>query len=200
MKHLDEIVVEDEGEVVNKSAKIVIPLGDGLATWISPEDEDIASIGWRAKRSGTGKYTHYYAVHSWKMGDLRGEWNLHTMVWERANNQDLPENMLVDHINRDKLDNRRSNLRLATRTQNEANKRKRRTQSGGRASSKYKGVSFMKGEKRTKPWRATITIEGKVVPLGVYATQEEAALAYNKAAVKYFGEFSKLNILPGVKK
>jgi hypothetical protein len=195
---LDEIRVEDEGEVVNKSPKIIVPLGEGLAAWLSPEDSDIASMGWRAKKSGSGKFVHYYALHSWRMGDFRGEYNMHTLVWERAHNQDLPEGMLVDHINRDKLDNRRSNLRLASRSQNEANKRKRRTQSGGKTTSRYKGVSFMKDwgtVVRTKPWRATITVDKKIIALGVYSTEEEAARVYNEAAKKHFGEYAYLNIV-----
>lgn len=96
-----------------------------------------------------------------------------------------PENMLVDHINHDKLDNRRCNLRVATRTQNLRNRAKWILKT-----SKYKGVDYYK---RIKRWRARIEVNGKNVHIGSYRTQEEAALAYNNAALIHHGEFAGLN-------
>ena len=176
---------------------VVVPLTDGLIAWVTPKDEPLARMGWRAKKSGRGKWVHYYASHGYTIGDVRGEYMLHTLVWERANETVLPAGFLVDHINQDKLDNRRENLRLATRSDNEANKKKRRTQAGGKTSSKYKGVTKMKTPEgknpRTKPWRSTLTFDMKQRALGCYATEEEAARAYDKAAFEMFGEFSYLN-------
>ena len=178
---------------------IEIPLGQNLVTWISPEDAELASMGWNLKKAGKGVFVYYYAIHTWTIGGVRGEYYLHNLVWEKAHEAPLPEGFLVDHINGDKLDNRRHNLRLATRKDNEANKRKRRTQAGGSTTSKYKGVSLMKDKPRTKPWRCLITADGKRMPLGVFATEEAAAEAYNEAAKEVFGEFALLNDIPDKK-
>lgn len=95
----------------------------------------------------------------------------------------------VDHLNHNKLDNRRSNLRICTHAQNAFNRRL-----GTASSSGFKGVSFRKGSYfENKPWRATITVNYKQVSLGHFKTKEEAALAYNEAAKHYFGGFAMVN-------
>lgn len=98
----------------------------------------------------------------------------------------VPAGLECDHINGNSLDNRRANLRAATRQQNCWNNRKRKPNS----LSKYKGVSF---SKRGKPWKATLTVDGNWIYLGSYNSEKEAAKAYDKAAKKHFGEFAKLN-------
>lgn len=98
-----------------------------------------------------------------------------------------PEGYLVDHINGDTLDNRRTNLRFCTKSENAHN---RKASIGG--TSKYKGVTWRKDWGK---WVAQIKVAGKKLSLGGYSKEEEAALAYNEAALKYFGEFSKLNNL-----
>ena len=99
----------------------------------------------------------------------------------------------VDHINGDGLDNRRCNLRLATGTQNQANKRATLSLNGVPVSSRYKGVSRRKGRRR---WNAAIKVQGRRISLGTFRTERDAALAYNGAAVTYFGEFARLNEIP----
>jgi len=111
------------------------------------------------------------------------------LVWERMMEAKLPWGFLIDHINGDKLDCRRSNLRLATRSDNEANKKKRR----GNTTSKYKGVSKIATAKKY-PWRATITKEKRQTALGTFATEWEAAEAYNQAALELYGEFAFTNV------
>ncbi|MCJ7777665.1 MAG: AP2 domain-containing protein [Sedimentisphaerales bacterium] len=98
---------------------------------------------------------------------------------------DAPKGLLVDHRNSDSLDNRRSNLRLATGWQNQCNKRK-----GKNATSRYKGVSFRKGRKKCI---ACIKVGGKQLWLGQFESEIEAAKAYDEAAKKYRGEFACLN-------
>lgn len=94
-----------------------------------------------------------------------------------------PKGVSVDHINRDKLDNRKTNLRFANQSQNAANSIK---PTGFK--NKYKGV-----QPYYRRWRANIGVNYKRIHLGVFATEQEAAKAYNAAAVKYFGEFAYLN-------
>lgn len=96
----------------------------------------------------------------------------------------------VDHINGNGMDNRKENLRLCSNSQNKMNAKKR----SDHKNSKYKGVSFSKDPKRKKsPWRVKITLNKKVVFSRYFSTELQAAKAYNEAAIKYFGEFAKLN-------
>ena len=88
---------------------------------------------------------------------------------------------IVDHKDNNGLDNRRSNLRPSTRQQNQANRRKYRTG--------FKGTEQQPNLK----WRSKITVFSKVLCLGTYFTAEEAARAYDAAAIKHFGEFARLN-------
>ncbi len=93
--------------------------------------------------------------------------------------------MEVDHINHNGLDNRRSNLRLCTHQQNLCNRDKNST-----STKKYKGVYAHRGSWR---WRAQIGLNSVKIYLGMFDTPELAAQAYNVAALKYHGEFAKLN-------
>ena len=94
-------------------------------------------------------------------------------------------NELVDHVNCDTLDNRIINLRLCTASQNLMNSRKR-----SNTTSKYKGVYFVK---RLKRWSARIMSKSKRVHLGYFCSEHAAAIAYNIAAKKHFGEYANLN-------
>ncbi|MCA7083411.1 HNH endonuclease [Cupriavidus sp. DB3] len=95
----------------------------------------------------------------------------------------------VDHINGNKLDNRRENLRICSGAENGWNVRLSKRNSSG-----YKGVSF---EKRSGKWQVRIRQKGKQIFLGYYEFPEEAAHAYNKAAVRLHGEFAVLNPVGG---
>lgn len=89
----------------------------------------------------------------------------------------------IDHKDGDRLNNRWSNLRVATRTQNAQNCRK---QTG--CSSSYKGVYLNSAR---KDWHAQIRIDGKRKHLGYFRTEEDAYAAYCAAAAKHFGEYAK---------
>ncbi|WP_075800746.1 HNH endonuclease [Roseomonas gilardii] len=96
-----------------------------------------------------------------------------------------PTGFVVDHINGNGLDNRRCNLRLVTVSQNAANSRK---QIG--TSSRFKGVYFVQ---RDQVWRGRIKVNGKLIALGDFRREIDAALAYNKSALAHFGEYAAIN-------
>lgn len=95
---------------------------------------------------------------------------------------DAPKGMVVDHINRNRLDNRRENLRVCTTRQNIVNSPCRRE--GG-----YKGVS-----RHGKGWAARIRIKGRLIHLGTFPTPEDAARAFDEAAVQEYGVYAHRNI------
>jgi hypothetical protein len=94
---------------------------------------------------------------------------------------------VVDHKDRNPLNNRIENLRAATTAENVRNRK-----SNVSARSKYLGVGLHKHSNR---WRAQITLDYKVTHIGYYGTEIEAALAYNKAARLHHKEFANLNII-----
>lgn len=93
----------------------------------------------------------------------------------------------VDHINRNTADNRRCNLRLVTIRLNSLNRVGTKT---ARSYSHYKGVTF---HKRQNKWQAQLFVDGKQLYLGKFESEHEAAVAYNAAAQKHFGEYAFLN-------
>lgn len=104
---------------------------------------------------------------------------------------DAPKGTQVDHINGNKLDNRKENLRIANASTNKANCGLRSSNTSG-----YKGVVFAKARKHLPtPWAAQIKVNYKTIGLGYFSTKEEAALAYNEASLNHFGEFAYLNTI-----
>jgi hypothetical protein len=98
---------------------------------------------------------------------------------------DAPKGMQVDHINGNGLDCRRSNMRLTTHKQNHQNVR-----GNARNTSGFKGVRWKKDH---HTWEARIKTDGRTRHLGYFPTPEDAAEAYNRAAVQLFGEYANLN-------
>jgi len=94
--------------------------------------------------------------------------------------------MVVDHINHDGMDNRSGNLRAASYSQNMYHRKKR----SGATQSKYKGIYW---RKKNRKWQALITFERKRVHLGCFGDEIEAARVYDRAAMKYHGQFASLN-------
>ena len=103
----------------------------------------------------------------------------HTLAWAYMTGQWVTDRV-VDHINGDPLDNRFANLRLATLTQNQGNRRRSR-----HSKSPYKGVRLERGT-----WVAMINESGRRTRIGRYRTAEEAAEAYHVAATAKWGEFA----------
>jgi hypothetical protein len=149
----------------------------GLVAKIDDEDaERVFSRKWRVFLGNKG---HLYAASG------RAEL-MHRFIL------DAPRGMQVDHINGDGLDNRRANIRLATISQNLANQPSRLVWSKRATTSRYKGVTLF-SRPRSKPWRATISVNRKQVSLGYFLFEEEAAKAYDEAAKLYYGDFAQLN-------
>ena len=130
---------------------------------VSPEDEYLLH-----------KYLFHVSSYGYACTRIDGK-------YLRLNRLVLPVSNIVDHISRDKLDNRRSNLRSATPSQSMMNRR-------GHGIVGYKGVS-----RNRDRYRAQITVGYLVIQLGTYDTPEQAAIAYNKAALKHHGEFACTN-------
>ena len=118
----------------------------------------------------------YYAIRTILVNDKNKTIRMHNVIMGGKG---------VDHINRNGLNDQRSNLRFCTNSQNHMNRRKRKN-----TSSIYKGVSF---HKRTGKWMASIGINDKKIHLGYFDIEVEAAKSYNNKAIELFGEFANLN-------
>jgi hypothetical protein len=119
--------------------------------------------------------TDGYAVYSSRKGGYHKK-SLHRIIMGD------PTGQCIDHINRDRLDNRRQNLRIATRSQNECNKGLISTNKSG-----FKGVFF---DKRAQKWRAEIRIDGKLIYLGLYKHKIKAAMIAAIARIVAHGKFA----------
>jgi len=155
-----------------------IYLGDGFWTIVDPADYHwIGKFKWIYWGGGKNNY----AVGELKIGHKKTKKvYMHRLIMR------APKGKLVDHGNGDGLDNRRANLRLATRSQNMMNRSKTKK----KTSSRYIGVCFDKGCKR---WRAAIRVRHKQRHLGSFKSEIAAACAYDNAARKYHKEFARLN-------
>lgn len=149
-----------------------IQIRGGLFALVDDEEfQRLSQYTWRLHRQG-------YATR----GGGCGNFMMHHEVFGKP-----PKGFMVDHINGNKLDNRRANLRLATKSQNNANSVPRRSAS---KSSSFKGVSW---NEAAQGWRAQIQKDGKGRVIGLFADEVAAAYAYDLAAVETFGDFARPN-------
>lgn len=142
------------------------------------DDEDFGFISqwkWYAMK---GKKT-FYACR----GVLNIKGNMDKIMMHRVI-MNTPKGMDTDHIDGNGLNNQKHNLRACSRSENSVN----RSVSRSKKSSKYKGVFPAKNK-----WVALIAIDKKYTRLGLFNTQEQAAIAYNEAAQKHHGEFAVIN-------
>jgi len=155
-----------------------IPLTQGKFALVDVADYDrVARYKWQAMRHRNT----YYAVRSVRQGRAP---RLAIMMHRFILNITDPHTK-VDHGDMDGLNNTRSNIRVATIGQNNCNKEKMPNNKSG-----YKGVWW---HKRHQKWYACIRKDHKAIFLGLFHDVIEAARAYDVAALKYHGEFARLN-------
>lgn len=153
---------------------LLIPLSNGGFAKVDPEDfELVTGYIWRRTPFGYASRTSHKKPRNVFM---------HRLITPP------PPGMDVDHINGDKLDNRRTNLRVCTRAQNSWNQKLRKDNTSG-----YKGVQWSKADNR---WKAQITCHYRPHHLGYFLQLRDAVIAYNTAATKLFGEHACLNPIP----
>lgn len=163
----------------------LITLSKGYKSII--DDGDYARVKqfkWYAKldRRKDGTVRNVYAARTvYNLDDTQGTLSLHRFIME-VNDSAIK----IDHEDHDGLNNQRHNLRVCNDVQNTRNARKR-----PKTGSKYKGVSRF-GQEYNK-WQGRVTVDGKVIYLGAFDTEVEAALAYNAAAQQLHGKFAHLN-------
>lgn len=160
-----------------------IPLTQGKVALVDDEDYDYL-MQWKWKINNDGyavAYTrdHLFPGHSRpiKIASL-----MHREIFKH------PLNLIVDHIDGDRLNNTRVNLRICTQSENSKNRCVPKNNKSG-----FKGVCW---SKRSGKWVAQLTANGRVMHLGLFTCPTAAALVYNAAAIKHHGEFAKLNQIP----
>ena len=160
----------------------VIQLTRGYVAKVDDADYDALSrFFWQVRVAPKVKTTRLYAIRTCReFGKKR------TIMMHRQIVVPGPD-LLVDHVDNDGLNNTRANLRVCTASQNAMNRSYSDQLSG------YRGVYF-KPRCRTKPWGAVISVPTRgQVDLGSHATAEEAAAAYDRAALEHHGVFATLN-------
>jgi hypothetical protein len=159
----------------------LISLTQGKFAQVDDEDyEWLNQFKWHAHKD---KSTFY------AMGYINGKNTLmHRLILKITNPK-----IQGDHRDRNVLNNQRNNIRIATHSQNKVN-----GVSYKNSSSKFRGVGLYKmnnGFKDYEYWRASIQKDGKLMRLGLFKNETDAAMAYNKKATELFGEFANLNII-----
>lgn len=121
------------------------------------------------------KITKGYAMRTTGIGERR----MHRLLINAKKGE------VVDHIDGNPLNNQVANLRICSQGQNMGNRKINKNNRSG-----YKGVFFLKSLNK---WRAAIKFNGKFIHIGLFAKPEDAAIAYNRKAIEFFGIFANLN-------
>ncbi len=152
---------------------VQVPLTRGLVALIDDEDaERVLAYKWHAAPVSPG------CIYATRWG---GRSSAKSTVYLHRALMDPPDGMMVDHVNGNTLDCRRSNMRLVTNQQNSWNRKARRSNPIG-----VLGVTRRKSGK----FEARILVSWQNLALGTFRTVEEASAAYKAAALKYRGEYA----------
>ena len=183
-------VFRSKGVFSRTKAMKKIPLTQGKFAIVDDEDYNLVSkYPWSLD---SPKHAHTsYAICTMYTGRINNKsimcrMKLHQLIMRP------PKDIHIDHINRNGLDCRRSNMRYCTHSENCMNRRPHYTDSRTktkRPTSSYKGVSKLKSGR----WQARIYFENKIYSLGAFENEKEAALAYNKKAIEIYGKYAYLN-------
>jgi hypothetical protein len=157
-----------------------IALTRGFESLVDDEDYDkLNKYKWYCNKRG-------YAVRSDYSGSKTSNVKMHRFI------MNTPFGMETDHINGDKLDNRRSNLRICTHSQNSKNRKINSNSSCGlKGVTRY--VAKLPSGNLYKSWVAAICLNGKRIYIGSFKTPELAHEAYVKKSLELHGEFSRIN-------
>lgn len=169
-------IISDDGQDI----KIELPCGK--LTIISKKDEWIIKTfsSFRSDKKGYVKASRYIKT---EFGFAKEDCLLHRLIIGK-----IIKGFQIDHKNRNPLDNRRTNLRLATRGENAMNKAKAKG-----CTSKYRGVAYRPNHNKINPWISYVSKQKKQNYLGYFKTEKEAAIAYDKKSKELWGEFAFLN-------
>lgn len=173
---------------MTKTNHLILPCLEKLADLFTVDESSTSGLRWKnpskfskmKSEDVAGRKTH---EGYWRVKINCVDYTVHRIIYYMQTGVD-PGAHMIDHI-KDKQNN--FLIRLASNSQNQANKRKLNN-----CSSAYKGVSYYSQHKKFK---AGIMVEGSTIHLGYFTEEIEAAKAYNKAAIKYFGEYALLNDL-----
>jgi len=154
-----------------KGGYVIVDIGD--AEWLSQWN------WYRGYKDGYAVRTDYIGIENGKQ--IAGRVLMHRLI------MGTPEGLEIDHKDTNRLNNRRSNLRIVTRQQNTFNRSIQSNNTSG-----YTGVYQRKDTKR---WQAYIKCDGKRIHIGYFDTAEEAAYVYDQFCLQLFGEYARCNIL-----
>lgn len=153
----------------------------GRGLFVLIDDEDFEKVNkWKWQLSNRGYASRPQWIKPRKL-------NKQTTIYLHRLILSFPD-LEVDHINMNKLDNRKENLRLVNDLESSYHRGKHKDNRSG-----YKGVSFHEQKWRKKKWRAQIKINGKNINIGYFDNPIEAARTYDKVAKENFGKFAYLN-------
>src|SRR5512145_1943639 len=163
-----------------------IPLTQGQFALVDDEDfVRLSAFKWCAYWESHTK-SYYARRNSPTVNGKRGTIYMHREIIN------TPKDSIIDHVNHDTLDNRHENIRICTERQNRYNQSLRCDNTSG-----FKGVVW---HKRYEKWYTMISVNGKRKHIGCFSTASEAAVAYDRSVIEYYGEFAltnkKLGLIP----
>lgn len=155
-----------------------IPLTQNKVALVDDEDfEWLNQFKWYASK----QRNDYIAVRHCRCRFVERRY----MIYMHRQIMSCPQDKQIDHINHNRLDNQRCNLRICTNAENHRNSKKIKN-----TTSTYKGVSW---QRQNKKWQVKIKLNSKDIYLGCFDSEIKAAQIYDQAAQKYFGEFACTN-------